>query len=527
MTDERPPHARVIEGTPSPDDPAAGSLTDREPAGSEVERSVAPATTGQEVLAEPETSAAVISSLDDRPPPGKPREYRFPPFRRERLGNGLTVIAAQLTGRPLLVAQLVLEGGAGAEDPSQAGATSLMARALTEGTSERGAVEFIEASERLGAELHSEAGWETVATAVEVPRRRFRDALALLAEMTLSPSFPDREVERLREERLNDLLQARAEPRRRVERAFVETIYSPSSPFSRPIGGTEATVPGLDRATVIARHRAALDPASATLVVSGDLSGLDVTALAESVFSSWGREAQGSPRAALSDDAHQDGRRVLVVDRPGSPQTEVRVGHVGLARRIPDFHAVSVLTMILGGLFNSRLQRLLREERGYTYGINASFDFRRSAGPFSVRTAVQTEVTVAALRDILAELRRVREAPVAPEELAAARDYLIGVFPLRFEAPAQVLAAIVGLTVFGLPDDELDRYRPAVAAVSAEDVHAAASHIRAEDASVVLVGDVQRFEDELRAELGPVEVVRESPAELAVEGAEERPAAAI
>jgi zinc protease len=173
-----------------------------------------------------------------------------------------------------------------------------------------------------------------------------------------------------------------------------------------------------------------------------------------------------------------------------------------LRRQIPDYHAVVVMQTILGGLFNSRLQRLLREERGYTYGIGAGFEFRRAEGPFAVRTAVETDVTAPALGDILRELRGIRSAPVARSELEEARDYLVGVFPLRFDTSSQVAAAIAGLVLHRLPDDELDRYRPAVAAVTARQVLAAAdSHIQPADLSVAIVGDAARVEPGLR-ELG-------------------------
>jgi predicted Zn-dependent peptidase len=197
------------------------------------------------------------------------------------------------------------------------------------------------------------------------------------------------------------------------------------------------------------------------------------------------------------------------VDRPGAPQSEIRVGHVGSRRRIEDFHALMVLNALLGGLFDSRLNRLLREERGYTYGVRSEFDLRRSAGPFAVRLAVESAVTAPAVADILAELTRIREAAPEAAELTAARDYLVGVFPLRFESSAQVAAALAGLVIQGLPDDELDRYRPTVAAVSAEAaLEAARRHIDPAAASIVIVGDVSRFEVDLRsAGYGDIEVV--------------------
>lgn len=467
-----------------------------------------------------------LAVLDRRPESGPPREYRFPAFRRQQLDNGLTLIRAHLPGRPLLFAQLLFTEGAAAEPPALAGVTALMGRALTEGTKRRDAVALIEASERLGAELHAEAGWDNFGASVEVPRSRVGEALALLAEMVLEPSFPGHEVERLRAERMNDLLQARAEPRRRVERAFHESIYAAGSPFRRPLAGAEETVERLEREAVATRHEELLDPTRATLIVAGDLLGLPLLELVEDQLGPrrWGA-AERDARAEESDGRgvpRPGGRRIVLVDRPGSAQTEVRVGHVGLPRRIPDFHAVAVMSSILGGLFNSRLQRLLREERGYTYGVNAAFEMRRSAGPFSVRTAVQTEVTAPAVADTLKELHRMRESDVSEAELREARDYLVGVFPLRFEAPAQVVAAIGGLVTHELPDDELDRYRPAVAAVGAEDVRAAAGHLRPDDAHVVLVGDAERVTSGLDGlGLGQVEVVRDPLVEALAGGLED------
>jgi zinc protease len=283
-------------------------------------------------------------------------------------------------------------------------------------------------------------------------------------------------------------------------------------PYARLLAGDEATVPRLDRAALAARHAAILDPRQATMVIAGDLTDVDPVSLVGASFGSWRAESSGPDHGRLADDAGR--RQVLIIDRPGSPQSEVRIGHVGLPRRIDDFHAVAVMSVILGGLFNSRLQRLLREERGYTYGIGAGFDFRRSAGPFAVRTAVQTEVTGPAIVDILGELRRIREAPIEVDELREARDFLIGVFPLRFEVAAQVVGAISGLVVHDLPDDELDRYRPAVAGLTPDDIsQAAIRHVRPDDASIVLVGDAEQVAPQLEAAgIGPLEVVSEADA---------------
>jgi len=462
------------------------------------------------LTAEPPTAAVIdLSVLDVRPGAGRPRDYHFPRFERFRLTNGLTVVHAHLPGRALLAAQLLLPGGGWSEPDGQAGVTVLTGRAMPEGTARRDANEFTEASERLGAEIHAEATWEVLTASLEVPRSRFGPALGLLAEMVFEPAFPIEEVERLRDERMNDLLQAWSDPRRRAERVFPETIFGPPSPYRRPLAGVQATVRGLDRDAVVERHRRLLDPAAATLVVAGDLAGLPLAELAEEHLGRRGGQAAPPPASTGPAANGAAGARVVLVDRPGAPQSEIRIGHVGVARKTPDYHAIAVLNAILGGTFNSRLNRILREELGYTYGISSSFDMRRQAGPFVVRTAVETAVSVPAITEILRIVREFREAQVEQDELDIARDYLVGVFPLRFESAAQVAAALGGLVAFDLPDDELDRYRPQVAAVSATDVRdAAVRHIRPDELAVVVIGDAASVEPALRsAGLGELTVV--------------------
>lgn len=460
------------------------------------------------------TSAPDLSVLDVRPPPGQPRPYQFPRFERTRLSSGMTLITAHVEGRPLLAAQLLLAAGGDSEPAEQAGVSALTARALPEGTATLGAVEFTEAAERLGAEIHAEASWEALTASLEVPRSRFAPALGLLAQMVRAPALPEREVERLRDERINDLHQVWLDPRRRAERVFAETIYSSQSAYSRPLGGVLETVERLGREQVVARHRAALAGQSPTLVVAGDLTGLDVVRLVEEHDWSGASGGAGTGSATTLDGAATaaaagDGPRIVVVDRPAAPQSEIRIGHVGLSRRTPDFHAVSVLNAILGGTFGSRLNRLIREERGYSYGVHSAFEMRRAAGPFAVRMAVETVHTLPATIETLGVLRAMTEQPPTAEEMDVSRDYLIGVFPLRFEAASQVAAALSGLVVHGLPDDELDRYRPSIAAVSADDVlDAGRRHVRPADLSIVIVGDATQIEPSLRsAELGPVSVV--------------------
>ncbi len=459
------------------------------------------------------------------PAPGRPRPYSFPPFDRHRLANGLTVLTVHLPGRPLVSASLAFRNGAADEPAALAGSTVLAARALSEGTERYDAIALTETAERLGATLHAEAGWDALSAGVDVPAARLEPGLELLAEMVARPTFPGREVERLRDERLNDILQARADPRRRAEEGFIETIYTARSPYHRPAGGVRETVERLRPAHLREAYERGFDPARMTLIVAGDLGGLDLPAIADRLFGLW----MPSPRAVAAGDVVAGSavrrRFVRLYHRPGSVQTEIRIGHVGLPRRIPDFHAVSVMSAILGGLFSSRLNMKIREEKGYAYGAGAGFDLRRGCGPFSARAAVTGEVTVPAIRDILVELERIRDERVDEAELAAARDFLVGVFPLRFETPGPIVGALAGLVIHDLPDDELIRYRPGIERVTVNDVLAAArAHLDLEHSAIVLVGDAAQVGPELEAAgFGPLEVIPEAGLSTRgpVEGVEE------
>ena len=447
----------------------------------------------------------------ERPTPGVPRPYEFPDLARGQLDNGLTILVADLPGRPLVSASVVLPIGAVDESADEGGAAVLAARALTEGTERYDAVALIEASERLGASIHADAGWDATSVSIDVPTTRLRQALELLAEVLLRPTFPAGEVERLRDERLNDLLQAQADPRRRADEAYIDTIYAPDSPYHRPAGGQRETVERLDADVLRRVYARAVDPSIATLVVAGDLGGQDVVAMAHELLDGWSAPTSPTAGGKIVDAPAATDRRIRVVHRPGSVQTEIRIGHPGLPRKVPDFHAVSVMSAILGGLFNSRLNMQLREAKGYTYGASAGFDMRRGAGPFTARAAVNTEVTVPAVIDTLAELERMRDTKVEPSELAAARDFLVGVFPLRFETPGAVAAALSGLAIHGLPVEELLDYRRQIEAVTIDDVAAAArEHLQIEGAAIVLVGDADAIGAALEAaDLGTVVVERD------------------
>jgi zinc protease len=441
-----------------------------------------------------------------RPPSGSPRAYRFPDFNRHTLSNGLTAWLVPIPDRELVSVHLLTDAGAASEDEEQAGIAALSAQLLVTGTRRLDAAAFAETTERLGIDVGSESSWDSARAGFTALGEKLDDGLALLTEMIRRPRLDEGEFERLRAERLNDILQARADPGRLADESFLREVYADGVPYGRISAGTPESVGALTIDAARAFHATRYAPDVADIVVAGAIEPDAALAALERHLGDW----SGSGRAHRAFEPRQrGGRRVVLVDRPGSVQSELRVGHLGIDRADPRYFAALVMAALLGGVFGSRLNHRLREELGYTYGARCSFDPRRGVGPFTASAAVQTEVTVDAIRELVAQLERIRTEAPGEQELADVRDFLVGIFPLRFETTAGIAAAIEPLAVYGLPEDHWHTYRSRIEAVTVEDVlDVARQLIRPEEALILLTGDAERLRDELDgAGLGPLEVI--------------------
>lgn len=441
-----------------------------------------------------------------RPTPGAPRPYHFPAYERQRLDNGLTVWLVPLPGRQLVSAHLLFDAGAAAEDEAQAGVAALTAHLLVTGTQRLDAAAFAETTERLGIEVSSESSWDSSRAAFQALPQHLEAGLALLVEMVRDPRLDAREFDRLKAERLNNILQARADAGHLADEMFLRHIYADDVPYGRLSAGGPEAVEALSLDEVRAYHATHYAPGSAHLVIAGAFEPADAMRAAEAQLGGWVGEGPGH---RVVQPIARGGRRVVLVDRPGSVQSELRVGQVGIDRYDPRYFPAVVMGALLGGVFGSRLNLRLREELGYTYGARASFDPRRAAGPFSANAAVQTEVTAPAVRELLGQLDRIRAVPPEDRELAEVRDFLVGVFPLRFETTGGIAAAIEPLAVYGLPDDYWQTYREQIEAVSPANAHAAATElIRPDELLILVTGDASLVQSELEeAAFGPLEVV--------------------
>lgn len=423
-----------------------------------------------------------------RPGPSAPRPYHFPRFERRALANGIQLVVAPIAKLPLATVIVLADAGAVAEPATAYGVAQLTAQLLLEGTEQLDGAQLAERFEVLGASVDSYADWDAAGIRLTAMTDRLHAAFELLAQVLRAPAFRERELERLRAERLAELLQLRAEPRGLADELFSRFVYDPRSRYARPDGGDERSVTALTRDDVLAFHRERYQPGGLTIIVAGDVSAHEAESLIAATLGDWRGEAPEPSRTV--DAAARATRAVHIIAKADAPQSELRIGHVGLPRRHPDYFPTVVMNAVLGGLFNSRINLNLREAHGYTYGAFSGFDWRRQAGPFVVSTAVQSEVTEASAREVLLEIERIRSEPIAPEELSLATSYLDGVFPIRYETTAAIATALTGMIVYGLPDDYFDRYREHVRSVTRDDVlRAAREHLHPESLQVVVVGD--------------------------------------
>ena len=455
-----------------------------------------------------------MSGLDPRaraPQPGPVRPFHFPPVERRALSNGLQLLVAETHRFPVVSLELVMNAGATAEDEARAGVASLTAGLLESGAGGRTADEIAETADGLGLSLDSSTGWDVAQAGFTALRARMEDGLTLLADLVRRPTFPEAEVERLAHERLGTLAHRRVDPAATASELFNRYAFAEDSPFSRPLAGTEATVRRLGRDDVAAFHAARYAPAGSTLVASGDVSADEMVALAERFFGDW--HGESLPAAVPAVKPRTDGAVIVIAHRPGAVQSEVRVGHVGVERGVPDYIHLLVMNTILGGSFSSRLNLNLRERLGYTYGVSSTWNVRRQPGSFSVSSAVQSEATAHAVEEILREMRGMREAEVTPDELRDARDYLAGVFPLTNETTLGMATRLAAMATYDFPDDYYQGHRERILSVTADQVlEAARRRLHPDRVAIVVAGDADQVRAPLEAlGIGPVEVV--DPAE--------------
>jgi zinc protease len=436
------------------------------------------------------------------PPPGEIRPFRFPPFLRTRLANGLAVAAARLPGLPLVSLEIVALAGGQFDPEGREGIAAMTAAALDEGTVRRSAIEIAATAERLGGYFTTGTDWDVGYLATGLLSDHRVSGLELLAEVALSPTFPEGEIERLRQQRLAEIVRRAQDPSTLADDRFQREVYR-GTVYAHPLLGEQESVLGFDRDAIAAFYRRHYTLAGSVLIAVGDVEPEALLREAESAFA-----AAGPPLPAPAPPEIRptplSGISVHIVDRPGAAQTELRVGHSGVPRTHPDYVPLVVLNTLLGGKFTSRINMNLREQHAYTYGAASRFVPRMGPGPFLVNASVATASAGDAAREVLHELQRVREDLVEPEELDETRTYMVGVFPYTVQTIGDLAKRLETLTVFGLPDDYYTSYLQKIGGVTREEVlEVARRHLDPERIAVVAVGPAETLEPQF-AGLGAV-----------------------
>lgn len=440
------------------------------------------------------------------PEQGKNSPFHFPAVERTTLASGLRVWSVRHVAIPVATVMLLVRRGASEDPAGKEGLAALTADMMDEGTGDLSAIAMHESLARIGAQLDSDIGPDATLFTLTVLSRFLRPGLSLLSDIVVRPTLREEDFERVRQLRLHRLVQLRDMPGAVADRAFMRLLYG-SHPYGHTPLGTEASLTSLTVNDVRAHHAAYVRPSDATLVVAGDCNHADVVAMAEALFADWTGSA---PDRQPSPSPEPTKARLTVVPRPGASQSELRIGHIAVARSTPDYHPLVAANMVLGGQFTSRINMNLRADKGYTYGARSSFDFRRLPGPFSVQVSVQTAVTAAAIHEALFEIQGLRgDRPVTEDELSLGVAALTRGYARNFETAEQLARAVTQLALYDLPEQYFDEFVPRMERVTVDDVtRVAVEHLDPARLSTLIVGDYFAVSRDLpRLNLGAASVL--------------------
>ena len=449
-------------------------------------------------------AVAVNDSFDRsaKPTPGPTPSFTPPTVVRRTLSNGLEVLIAERHTLPILGMELVVRGGETLTPAGKEGLASLTASLLTEGTAKLDSLALAGASAEIGATIGSGSDLEGMNVSLSTLSSTAPKALELFLDVLLRPSFPEKELERLRVQRLGALLRQADSPQSVASIVFPKLLYGADHPYGRPVSGTPTSVKGLTRDDVIAFHKRLFVPNNAALIITGDTTPDAIIPVLEAALKDW--KPGEKVTANLTEPPAGKELTVYLVDKPAAAQSVIAVGQVGVARKTPDYYAIQVMNSILGGAFGSRINMNLREKKGYTYGANSGFSFRQGPGPFQAGAPVRTDVTKESVIELVRELTEIAGPDGATEEeVRAQKDRIVKLFPSRFETIAGrggLAAAMAELYLYDLPDDYLARYQERIEAITKADVdRVAKKYVDPKAMSILIVGDRSKVEPAMKS----------------------------
>ncbi|MDQ3755397.1 MAG: insulinase family protein [Acidobacteriota bacterium] len=451
----------------------------------------------------------IMAQQETPPPPAAPRSPQIPKPAEKTLANGLRVIVIERMGVPLVAASFVVKNG-GEVDPAQlAGVADITATLLTKGTDKRTAPQIAEAIEALGGALESGARWDASTASVNVMSSRFAPAMEILAEVVRQPTFKEEEIERLRQQYLDDLTVALGQPGA-IARFVAQRVVFGDTPYGHPLSGTPQSIVAIRRDDIVRMHQTYYRPDNAMLVIGGDIKAEEAFKLAERLFGDWKKPAAPLPAASAmaKKDANMNSKpRIVVIDKPDAGQAAVMVARPGIRRTDEDYYRGIVANSVLSG-YSGRLNQEIRIKRGLSYGAGSQLDVRRDVGPFvaSAQTKNESGAEVASL--LAGELGRLAGSPLPDTELVPRKAVVIGGFGRNLETASGLVNQIASLALYGLSLGEINSFINSVQGVTAADVQRfAGNRLDAKGANVIIVGNAKEFLPELKKLYADVEVI--------------------
>ena len=441
------------------------------------------------------------------PPPLQPHPITIPAAREVVLPNGLTVVVVEDNRLPLVSYRLAFRVGGAFDPPGLPGLIDLLAGLLPEGTESRTSREIAEEVARMGASVSAGANSDYTIVAASALSQFNDRILDLMADVVLNPSFPENEVELARQNTKESLRQQRAQPAF-LASEMVSRVMFGDHPYSI-VAPTPESIDRSSREEFVNFHKSKLVPNSAVFIIVGDVRHDDILRRIESLFSTWERGEElvtNFPAPPIRTK-----RTAYLIDRPGSAQSNIVIANSGITRTSPDYFPLLLMHTVLGANASSRLFMNLREEKGYTYGAYTNLDARRTAGTFRATAEVRTPVTGDSLKEFFYELNRIRNERVSDKEIADAKAYLTGVFPIRLETQEGLTDQLVQIKMLRLPDDYLQVYRDRVQAITIEEIQRVAlKYVKPDEAALIVVGDGSAVLDQIRPYCEDIEIYNTS-----------------
>jgi zinc protease len=442
------------------------------------------------------------------PPPAQPRTVSFPKPVEKLLPNGLRVIVIERPAAPLVAAQLIIKNGGEADPPELAGLSNMTADLLTKGTAKRNATEIAEAIEALGGSLESSARFDASQVGVNVMSSKIGAAAEILSDVVRHPTFKEDEVERLRQQTLDELIVGLGEPGTIANYVAARLVFG-DAPYGKPLAGTTESIARIGRNDMVRFHSRYYRPDNAILVLGGDIKAKEAFKFAQQYFGDWKNPSEPLA-AAASATAKLSGLaapRVVVIDKPDAGQAAVMAVRTGIARKDPEYFVGVVANSVLSG-YSGRLNQEIRIKRGLSYGAGSSLSARRDVGPFSASAQTKNLSAAVVAELLIKEVQRLSSEPVPDMEMTPRKAVVIGNFARNLETAAGLVSQVGTLALYGISFDEINRYIGSVQAITGSDIQRfAGKRLDAKTTSVVIVGNAKEFLPELRKQFPQVEVI--------------------